>query len=218
MADSEGAPHRPLRDPRPRRDADAQPARPAEHDRAGDDARRSTPRCSARSTTADVRVIRLRGAGRSFCAGYDIDWGAEMMGKEPSPWDPIRDYQVMSSYVDSLHVAVALAQAGDRAGARLLRRRRHRLRAVLGPDRVRGGLPHRLPARAGVGLADDRDVDVPDRARAHEAAAADRRPGRRPHRGRLGTRVGDRAGRRSSTRRRSRSRSASRRSPPTSST
>ena len=28
---------------------------------------------------ADVRVIRLRGAGRTFCAGYDIDWGAEMM-------------------------------------------------------------------------------------------------------------------------------------------
>jgi enoyl-CoA hydratase len=48
-----------------------------------------------------VRVIRLRGAGRSFCAGYDIDWGAELMGKEPGPWDPIRDYQVMSSYVES---------------------------------------------------------------------------------------------------------------------
>ena len=49
----------------------------------------------------NVRVIRLRGAGRSFCAGYDIDWGAEMMGQEPSPWDPILDYQVMSSYVAS---------------------------------------------------------------------------------------------------------------------
>jgi enoyl-CoA hydratase len=48
-----------------------------------------------------ARVIRLRGAGRSFCAGYDIDWGADLMGKEPGPWDPIRDYQVMSSYVES---------------------------------------------------------------------------------------------------------------------
>jgi enoyl-CoA hydratase len=48
-----------------------------------------------------IRVIRLRGAGRSFCAGYDIDWGAEIMGKEPSPWDPILDYQVMSGYVTS---------------------------------------------------------------------------------------------------------------------
>ena len=27
----------------------------------------------------EVRVVRLRGAGRTFCAGYDIDWGAEMM-------------------------------------------------------------------------------------------------------------------------------------------
>jgi enoyl-CoA hydratase len=49
----------------------------------------------------DVRVVRLRGAGRSFCAGYDIDWGADLMGTEPSPWDPIRDYQVMSRYVGS---------------------------------------------------------------------------------------------------------------------
>ena len=49
----------------------------------------------------NVRVIRLRGAGRSFCAGYDIDWGAEMMEQVPSPWDPILDYQVMSRYVTS---------------------------------------------------------------------------------------------------------------------
>jgi enoyl-CoA hydratase len=48
-----------------------------------------------------IRVIRLRGAGRTFCAGYDIDWGAEMMEKVPSPWDPILDYQVMSGYVTS---------------------------------------------------------------------------------------------------------------------
>ena len=26
-----------------------------------------------------VRVVRLRGAGRAFCAGYDIEWGAEAM-------------------------------------------------------------------------------------------------------------------------------------------
>ena len=50
---------------------------------------------------ADVGAIRLRGAGRAFCAGYDIDWGADLMGTEPSPWDPVRDYQVMSSYVTS---------------------------------------------------------------------------------------------------------------------
>lgn len=48
-----------------------------------------------------ARVVRLRGAGRTFCAGYDIEWGAELMGTEPAPWDPIRDYQVMSRYVGS---------------------------------------------------------------------------------------------------------------------
>jgi enoyl-CoA hydratase len=49
----------------------------------------------------DIRVIRLRGAGRSFCAGYDIDWGAELMQEQEAeqPWDPIVDYQTMSRYV-----------------------------------------------------------------------------------------------------------------------
>lgn len=52
---------------------------------------------------AEVRVVRLRGAGRSFCAGYDIGWGAEMMAEAEAhgPWDPIADYQVMSRYVDA---------------------------------------------------------------------------------------------------------------------
>jgi enoyl-CoA hydratase len=52
----------------------------------------------------DVRVVRLKGAGRTFCAGYDIDWGAEMMQGESEPgrpWDPILDYQTMSRYVSS---------------------------------------------------------------------------------------------------------------------
>ena len=26
-----------------------------------------------------IHAIRLRGAGRGFCAGYDIGWGAESM-------------------------------------------------------------------------------------------------------------------------------------------
>ena len=37
---------------------------------------------------ADVRVIRLRGEGRVFCAGYDIGWGAEVMEESEAgrPW------------------------------------------------------------------------------------------------------------------------------------
>jgi len=52
---------------------------------------------------AAIHVIRLRGAGRAFCAGYDIDWGAELMKEVDAqgPWDPITDYQVMTRYVDT---------------------------------------------------------------------------------------------------------------------
>jgi enoyl-CoA hydratase len=55
------------------------------------------------SADAEVRAIRLKGAGRTFCAGYDIDWGAELMEQqeEGAPWDPILDYQTMSRYVSS---------------------------------------------------------------------------------------------------------------------
>src|SRR3954454_17287389 len=49
----------------------------------------------------EVRAIRLRGAGRTFCAGYAIDGGWEMMEGEREPWDPIVDYQTMTRYVSS---------------------------------------------------------------------------------------------------------------------
>ncbi|MGH2997266.1 MAG: crotonase/enoyl-CoA hydratase family protein, partial [Gaiellaceae bacterium] len=48
-----------------------------------------------------VRVIRLRGAGRAFCAGYDIGWGAEAMEEAEAgePWDPMADYRMIDRYV-----------------------------------------------------------------------------------------------------------------------
>jgi enoyl-CoA hydratase len=52
---------------------------------------------------SDVRVVRLRGAGRAFCAGYDIGSGAEVMQDVDAagPWDPIADYETMRGFVDA---------------------------------------------------------------------------------------------------------------------
>jgi enoyl-CoA hydratase len=47
-----------------------------------------------------VRVIRLRGAGRAFCAGYDLAWASALM-RDDDPWDPAADFRVMSRYVNS---------------------------------------------------------------------------------------------------------------------
>jgi enoyl-CoA hydratase len=48
-----------------------------------------------------VRVVRLRGAGRAFCAGYDIEWGVRAMeeAEAGAAWDPMADQRMMSRYV-----------------------------------------------------------------------------------------------------------------------
>ena len=50
-----------------------------------------------------IHAIRLRGAGRAFCAGYDIGWGAEWMAEAEAgrPWDPIADYDNITRFVDA---------------------------------------------------------------------------------------------------------------------
>src|SRR3989442_8213602 len=49
----------------------------------------------------DVHVIILAGAGRSFCAGYDLKQFAESgQGTQGPVWDPIRDYRFMKANTD----------------------------------------------------------------------------------------------------------------------
>lgn len=55
-----------------------------------------------------VHAMRLRGAGRVFCAGYDIDWGARSMEEQESgrPWDPMEDLRNMSRFVFDTYMAL----------------------------------------------------------------------------------------------------------------
>jgi len=52
-----------------------------------------------------VHVIVLAGAGRAFCAGYDLKAFAETKGRGRSvnqgmPWDPMRDYKLMRRWTE----------------------------------------------------------------------------------------------------------------------
>src|SRR3954470_15099547 len=55
-----------------------------------------------------VRVVRLRGAGRAFCAGYDIGWGSEWMVQAEGgrPWDPMADLAGMNRFVQDTYMAL----------------------------------------------------------------------------------------------------------------
>ena len=53
----------------------------------------------------DIHVIVVEGAGRAFCAGYDLDAYAEKAGLNPGyqdmPWDPMLDYKFMYANTQS---------------------------------------------------------------------------------------------------------------------
>lgn len=52
-------------------------------------------------TDPDIHVMVLSGAGKAFCAGYDLTFYAEGNGTgqvtQDMPWDPIKDYRFMWS-------------------------------------------------------------------------------------------------------------------------
>ena len=61
--------------------------------------------CVARANEDDdVHVIVLSGAGRAFCAGYDLKAYAETAGEnsvtQEMPWDPMKDYAFMKRNTD----------------------------------------------------------------------------------------------------------------------
>ena len=131
-----------------------------------------------------VHVIVLQGAGRAFCAGYDLkifaeDGAGTQLGRRDAVWDPIKDYALMKRNTDDFFSLWRSLKPTICQGARLRRRGRQRHRAVLRPGRHGRRRPHRLHARAGLGLPHHGDVGLPARRRARQADAVHRRHHRR---------------------------------------
>ena len=71
------------------------------NDRMPGEIRRAVEAANADDT---VHVIVLAGAGRAFCAGYDLKQFAEGDGSnrwtQAMPWDPMQDYRGMKRNTD----------------------------------------------------------------------------------------------------------------------
>ena len=118
-----------------------------------------------------VKVIVLRGAGRSFCGGFNFGGGFHFWDDTlttDGKWDPGKEFIATTSptsgWVPKFMSLWRTPEAGDRAGARLVRRRRQRDGALRRHRDHERGRADRHAVLADVGLPPRGHVGGPARA------------------------------------------------------
>ena len=177
----------PVRDPavqdgRSRRDHHPEPARAPQHHRSADARRDRKRRSDWPNATPPSKVIVLRGAGRAFSGGYDFGGGFHHWDERLNTdgrWDPGKDFVVMTARTTSPHQKFLAiwrgVQTRHRAGARLVRRWRQRLRPCGRHRHRQRRRRDRHAIRSHVGHLPVGYVVVPPEFREGEVAFADRR-------------------------------------------